>query len=156
MVPGMALGGSTQLSDASQGEGWWLASDGKWYPPESATPPPPPAPPARGSGSTPVAPVAAAPQRTNSLAITSLVLGILGFVSCAIAGIPGLITGVIARRQIRESAGVEGGDGLATAGIVTSIISLVLVGGLVLVLVAVTLLGSEASSKFSQVASAIR
>jgi hypothetical protein len=32
------------MSDASQGPGWWLASDGKWYPPETApqaTPPPP-------------------------------------------------------------------------------------------------------------------
>jgi Domain of unknown function (DUF4429) len=24
----------TGMSDTSQGEGWWLASDGKWYPPE--------------------------------------------------------------------------------------------------------------------------
>lgn len=33
------------MSDTSQGEGWWLASDGKWYPPESKplyVPPPPP------------------------------------------------------------------------------------------------------------------
>lgn len=29
------------MSDASQGPGWWQASDGKWYPP----PPPPPPPP---------------------------------------------------------------------------------------------------------------
>ncbi len=34
------------MSDRSQGEGWWLASDGKWYPPESRpAPPAPPAPP---------------------------------------------------------------------------------------------------------------
>ena len=33
------------MSDTSQGAGWWLASDGKWYPPESAAPPPPPPPP---------------------------------------------------------------------------------------------------------------
>jgi hypothetical protein len=26
------------MSDYSQGEGWWLASDGKWYPPEAAAP----------------------------------------------------------------------------------------------------------------------
>jgi hypothetical protein len=26
------------MSDFSQGEGWWQASDGKWYPPESAPP----------------------------------------------------------------------------------------------------------------------
>ncbi|MGI9611225.1 MAG: RDD family protein [Acidimicrobiia bacterium] len=24
------------MSDSSQGDGWWQASDGKWYPPESA------------------------------------------------------------------------------------------------------------------------
>lgn len=35
----------TGMSDTSGGPGWWLASDGKWYPPESkpSTPPPPPA-----------------------------------------------------------------------------------------------------------------
>ena len=36
------------MSNTSQGEGWWLASDGKWYPPElhSEYPPPPPPTPA--------------------------------------------------------------------------------------------------------------
>jgi hypothetical protein len=39
------------VSDTSQGAGWWIASDGKWYPPEQAAgyvppPPPEPAPPA--------------------------------------------------------------------------------------------------------------
>jgi hypothetical protein len=33
------------VSDTSQGPGWWLASDGMWYPPETAPPPPPPPPP---------------------------------------------------------------------------------------------------------------
>jgi hypothetical protein len=28
------------MSDTSQGPGWWLASDGKWYPPEAWTGPP--------------------------------------------------------------------------------------------------------------------
>jgi hypothetical protein len=49
------------MSDSSQGEGWWVASDGKWYPPEqSATqapttplPPPPAAPVADPSGAAP-------------------------------------------------------------------------------------------------------
>jgi hypothetical protein len=27
------------VSEVSQGEGWWLASDGKWYPPSTPTPP---------------------------------------------------------------------------------------------------------------------
>jgi hypothetical protein len=34
------------MSDTSQGQGWWIASDGKWYPPQPnasvATLPPPP------------------------------------------------------------------------------------------------------------------
>jgi Domain of unknown function (DUF4234)/Protein of unknown function (DUF2510) len=36
------------VSDTSQGPGWWIASDGKWYPPEqhpSYEPPAPPPPP---------------------------------------------------------------------------------------------------------------
>jgi hypothetical protein len=35
------------MSDVSQGPGWWLASDGKWYPPQQQPgyQPPPPAPP---------------------------------------------------------------------------------------------------------------
>jgi len=28
------------MSDTSQGPGWWVASDGKWYPPQDAPPPP--------------------------------------------------------------------------------------------------------------------
>jgi hypothetical protein len=35
------------MSDRPEGPGWWIASDGNWYPPEShpgALPPPPPAP----------------------------------------------------------------------------------------------------------------
>jgi hypothetical protein len=30
------------VSDTSQGEGWWQASDGKWYPPQPQAPAPPP------------------------------------------------------------------------------------------------------------------
>lgn len=36
------------MSDVSQGPGWWLASDGKWYPPDQAPPPPPPPSPSAG------------------------------------------------------------------------------------------------------------
>lgn len=37
------------MSNASGGEGWWLASDGKWYPPQPS--PPPPEAPRRGGPS---------------------------------------------------------------------------------------------------------
>jgi len=36
------------MSDISQGDGWWQASDGKWYPPESAHPDDKPAPSPKG------------------------------------------------------------------------------------------------------------
>lgn len=36
------------MSDAPQGDGWWQASDGNWYPPDLSTLPPPPAPAPRG------------------------------------------------------------------------------------------------------------
>ena len=32
------------MSDGPQGEGWWQASDGKWYPPSTAPATPPEAP----------------------------------------------------------------------------------------------------------------
>jgi len=32
------------MSDQSQGPGWWVATDGKWYPPQSPSGPPPAAP----------------------------------------------------------------------------------------------------------------
>ena len=46
----MANGGA----DASQGEGWWQASDGKWYPPQTASPSIPPPPPPQTPSSPPV------------------------------------------------------------------------------------------------------
>ena len=36
------------MSDMAQGPDWWLASDGKWYPPNSRFPQPPPPPPPPG------------------------------------------------------------------------------------------------------------
>lgn len=47
------------MSDFSQGEGWWQASDGKWYPPQTAppsfsAPAPAPTPPKGGLGTGPI------------------------------------------------------------------------------------------------------
>ena len=66
------------MSDATQGEGWWQASDGKWYPPQEhpdfqsgatqpigATPPPtaamPPVPPSAAPAGPPIGPPPGAP-----------------------------------------------------------------------------------------------
>jgi len=61
------------VSDHQQGPGWWLASDGKWYPPPGWTP--------QHHVYTP------APQQPDQLqqATYGIVLGCLGAVALAVA-----------------------------------------------------------------------
>lgn len=59
--------------------------------------------------------------RTNGFAVAALVLGIVGL--CGFIGILGLIFGVLAKEKIRQTG--QAGEGLATAGIVLGIISIV-------------------------------
>lgn len=81
------------MSDTSQGAGWWQASDGKWYPPEQATPgapspgsgagsPPGPAPAYAGSGGPPAGQsgqLVEWPQRVLATLIDSAII-IAGYV----------------------------------------------------------------------------
>lgn len=79
------------------GPGWWLASDGRWYPPQG-------------------------PTGTNGFAIASFVLSLLW---CYWVGnILALVFGYIALSQIRKSDGRQSGRGLAIAGIVISWIAM--------------------------------
>ncbi len=79
------------------------------------------------------------PARPNStMAIISLVTGILGLTLVpVIGGVVALITGYMAKREIRDSGGALGGDGLATAGIVMGWIAvgLAILGGCLLILI---------------------
>jgi hypothetical protein len=63
----------------------------------------------------------AVPARTSGLAIASLVLGLLG-----ITAFIGLVLGIIARVKIKRSQGTLGGGGIALAGIIVSVIFLLL------------------------------
>nr|WP_225443727.1 DUF4190 domain-containing protein [Lolliginicoccus lacisalsi] len=54
-------------------------------------------------------------QRTNGLAIASLIVSIASLLCCGLFGFIGIILGVMARKQIRQTG--ENGDGLAIAGI---------------------------------------
>lgn len=70
--------------------------------------------------------------KTNGMAIASLVLGIVGVVfSCCYAvgivpSIISLILGITSRRNIKRSNGTQKGEGMALAGIILSIIAIVL------------------------------
>ena len=79
----------------------------------AAGPPPPP-------GSLPPGFVAMPrPLPDDAMAIASLVLSIVALVTCLIfLGIPAVIFGYMAKKNIRESRGTIGGDPLATAGLI--------------------------------------
>jgi len=64
----------------------------------------------------------------NSLAVASLELGIVSYCGLPIVGaIAAVITGHIARSQIRDSRGTQGGDGMALAGLILGYAHFVLV-----------------------------
>jgi hypothetical protein len=82
-----------------------------------STPPPPSAEPPAAPGSPPPPPGPyLQQQRTNGLAVASLVLGILWIFW--LGSLLALIFGFIAKRQIDGSGGAQTGSGLAIAGIV--------------------------------------
>jgi prepilin-type processing-associated H-X9-DG protein len=60
------------------------------------------------------------PTKTSGLAITSLVLGSLGLLTCGITSLVGLILGIIALVRINKSKGQLGGQGMALAGTIVS------------------------------------
>ncbi len=83
-----------------------------------------PAPAAANQTTPPVTPYTApygAPYgvvpKTNGLAIASLVTSLVCF------GFIGLILGIVAKNQIKNSNGTQTGDGMATAGIIIGAIS---------------------------------
>jgi hypothetical protein len=125
------------MSETSQGPGWWQASDGKWYAPELRPSPPPP------WGQIPYTPPSS--PRTNGLAIASLVLSLTIFF---VGPILAIIFGIIARRQIRESSGAQGGDGLALAGLIIGVVELAL--SLVVIAIVAVLIANGSFSHLGQ------
>lgn len=68
----------------------------------------------------PIMAPATSQAKTSGWAITSLVLGILGFFSCGITAVFGLVTGIVGLKKIKKSEGRLTGSGLAIAGIAVS------------------------------------
>jgi uncharacterized protein DUF4190 len=127
-----------------------MSNDGPQYPqypgdeqPDRPPPPPPPPgqpppsgpppvygqtpPPAYSQTPPPGVPPLGPPRRTNPKATWAMILGILGVVLCCLfAGIPAIVLGHQAKREIDADPDVQEGRGMATAGFVLGIISTVL------------------------------
>jgi hypothetical protein len=57
--------------------------------------------------------------KNSTMAIVSLIAGIVGLTLLPLIGsVTALITGYMARKEIRESAGAISGDGMALAGVI--------------------------------------
>lgn len=66
-------------------------------------------------------------QKTSTLAIVSLIAGIAGWTILPLIGsLTAIITGHLAKAEIRDHAGQISGDGFATAGLIMGYLSLAL------------------------------
>jgi len=79
----------------------------------AATPPPP-----QPRASVLSKPLQAA--KTSAMAVTSLILGILGAITCGVTALIGIVLGIISLLRIRNSDGKISGQGIAIAGICVS------------------------------------
>ena len=64
------------------------------------------------------------PARTSGMAIASLILGCVGFLSCGATALIGLPLGIVAMVKVKKSEGRLGGGGLALAGTIVSGVAL--------------------------------
>jgi hypothetical protein len=89
---------------------------------------------------------------TNTSAVVALVLGVLGLTTCyALSGIPAIILGRRAQREIDDSGGAQGGRAMATTGLVLGVIATALTTVIVLAFVAVLALGATVSDDYDDV-----
>lgn len=86
---------------------------------------PPPPPPQYGA---PQPPYGGTPPSTSGKAIASLVLGIVGLLTCGclIGSILAIVFGNLAKKEIAASGGAKSGAGLAKAGFILGIVGVVL------------------------------
>ncbi|MGJ8726518.1 MAG: DUF4190 domain-containing protein [Roseibacillus sp.] len=102
------------------------------------------------------APQLIAPVQQNTMALVSMILGILSIVLCSglLTGIPAIICGHMARKQFRESPTPQSGEGMATTGLILGYIATVLsilgiIAYVALIVFAVTAAPSASSPVFT-------
>ena len=97
-----------------QGSGWGQQPP----PPPGQQPPPPGYGYGQGYGQQ--------PPKNSVMAISSLVLGILGFLccGCGLLSIAAIVLGVLGKKEIAESNGTKTGAGMAQAGFILGILGI--------------------------------
>jgi hypothetical protein len=91
------------------------------------------------------------PPQSSGKATTALVLGVVSLIACGIfTGIPAMILGKQAAREIDASGGRLEGRGLATAGFVTGLIATILSVLALLLVIGVFAIGSTTIDSFEQ------
>lgn len=92
----------------------------------------------------------AAATRTSTLAIVSLASGIAAWLLLPVLGaITAVITGHLAKKEIRRSAEMLGGNRMATVGLVLGYVQIAIVALALCSIVTLTLLGPSISDIFS-------
>lgn len=100
---------------------------------------------------TPYSPNDPSVPQTNTLALVSLISGILGWVILpCIGGVVAVITGHMARKELRAPGNRLSGDGFATAGLILgwSQIGITILAGIV-IFIALTFFSVSASSLYN-------
>ena len=96
--------------------------------------------------------VAPSPSETSTLAVVSLVAGILSWILIPIIGaIIAVVTGHKAKNEIRASGGQLGGNGMATIGLVLGYANFVLICIPACVIGILVLLGPSVGNVFSNI-----
>ena len=120
----------SRLADGSLlgGDLGWHEGAADWLPLSAipalaggATPPPVPA------GAFPAQRMSAAyaaPPRTSGLALASMILGILSFLTVGLTSLPAVICGHLSLSRIKKAAGAVSGHGFAVAGLVMGYVGL--------------------------------
>lgn len=94
--------------------------------------------------------------QTSNLAVASLVSGILSWIIIPFLGaIVAVVTGHMAKREIRESMGTLKGGGMATTGLALGYIQLALIIGFICVIAVLFLLGPVIGDVFSNISNSI-
>ena len=94
--------------------------------------------------------------QTSNLAVVSLVAGILTWILIPVLGaIVAIVTGHMAKRDIRQSQGYLEGNGMATAGLVLGYIQIIVMVISICIITILVLLGPSIGDVFSNISDGI-